>query len=191
MKICSKCHVEKEATKGNFYTESLVKDGLRADCKECNSKKCKKHHASIGSEYAAWKNMLYRCNNKESNAYHNYGERGIKVCKRWNDSYENFIEDVGYMPTKKHTIDRIDNDGNYEPNNVKWSTRREQLMNRRVLKNNKSGKTGVFWERRGGHWVVNIGAEGKNYYLGSYKKFDEAVEVRKNAELKHFGKHVD
>ncbi len=75
--------------------------------------------------------MKDRCNRKKAKFYKEYGGRGIKVCERWANSFENFLADVGEPPTDKHTIDRIDNDGNYERGNVQWATMAEQSKNRR------------------------------------------------------------
>lgn len=79
-------------------------------------------------EYTAWVGMRSRCNDKNNPRYHRYGARGIKVCGKW-DYFESFLADVGKRPTKHHSIDRIDNDGNYEPSNVRWATNKEQMRN--------------------------------------------------------------
>jgi hypothetical protein len=82
-------------------------------------------------EYEAWKGMIQRCYNLNYHGYKNWGGRGIKVCQRWRDSYEVFLSDVGRKPSKDHSLDRIDNEGDYEPGNVRWVTWDVQAQNRR------------------------------------------------------------
>jgi hypothetical protein len=88
-------------------------------------------------EYNTWAGMHSRCENPKEAGYKNYGGRGITVCERWR-SFENFYADVGDRPSPKHSIDRINNDGNYEPGNVRWATRTEQNRNRRPAKRKKT-----------------------------------------------------
>jgi len=82
-------------------------------------------------EYIAWLGMKARCNNPNCRGYKWYGARGIKVCDRWNKSFDAFLEDMGRAPSPDHSLDRTDNDGNYEPGNVRWATRDVQRLNQR------------------------------------------------------------
>lgn len=80
-------------------------------------------------EHNAWGNMLARCRVQKNRMFKYYGGRGIKVCDRWHE-FENFLADMGLRPSAKHSIDRINNDGNYEPGNCRWATREQQSFNR-------------------------------------------------------------
>src|SRR5688572_5961440 len=89
-----------------------------------------RHGVPRTPEYHSWVSMKTRCYNPNCNRYERYGGRGIVVCERWRTSFVNFLADLGLRPSPKHSLDRIDSNGNYEPGNVRWATDAEQQNNR-------------------------------------------------------------
>lgn len=115
-----------------------LRKGLTRSCgclrKETSKKVNLQHGMSHTSIHNVWMGMLGRCENPTNQAYKDYGGRGIKVCERWH-SFENFLEDVGLPPQTGLSLDRFpNNDGDYEPGNVRWATKKEQANNRRSSK---------------------------------------------------------
>jgi hypothetical protein len=110
---------------------------LRGGGKSCGCLQTKHGESGLQRtpEYSAWVGMKTRCTNPKCEFWKDYGERGIRVCKRWLNSFENFLADVGRRTSPLHSLDRFpDNNGDYEPSNVRWATGSEQQHNRRQFK---------------------------------------------------------
>jgi hypothetical protein len=127
--------------------------------------------------YNAWRNMMNRCNNKNNPTYKYYGERGITVCDRWIDA-KNFIEDMYPTYIEGLTIDRIDNNGGYSKNNCRWTTKKIQTRNTRVLhSHNSSGFRGVYFDKKINKFVARIKINSKNIWLGSFITASDAGNI--------------
>ena len=113
------------------------------------------HGMRQSSEYRAWNGMKQRCFNPNHKRYSDYGGRGITVCDRWLNSFENFFADMGTKPSPKHSLDRIDNDGDYSAENCRWATKAEQQNNQRnnkpLITIGKETYTIVQWENKMGY----------------------------------------
>lgn len=121
---------------GIRITNSAELRSLRAKSCGCLFKKNRgiiKHgETNKSKEYSSWAHMKRRCYNHNNKFYNSYGARGIIVCERWINSFQNFLIDMGRAPSINHTLDRINVNGNYEPTNCRWATTKEQARNKRT-----------------------------------------------------------
>lgn len=149
------------------------------------------HSMSKSREYSSWMSMRRRCYYEKAPNYHRYGGRGIKVCGKWLDSFESFYRDMGNRPVHS-SLDRVDNNGDYEPGNCKWSTAKEQSANKNIKSKTKikSGVVGVYYNKVMDKWYAGIGVKGKLIWLGKYDTVEEAAITRKEAEGKYYEKKI-
>ena len=118
---------------------SPIKDRFRrGQVRSCGCQRCDASRHTKHQLYGIWKGMKERCYSANSQAFHNYGGRGIRVCSRWLHSFESFCSDMGERPTPKHSIDRIDNNGDYEPSNCRWADLPTQINNSRIVRKVKA-----------------------------------------------------
>ncbi len=170
---CAYCKKEFEAVFNN------VKTGCT---KSCGCQKGGITHGLCNNKfYNTWKQMVGRCNNPKNKNYKDYGGRGIIVCEEWLD-VRNFIEwaEATHPNIEGLTLDRIDNDKGYSPENCTWSDKTTQAINQRIGKNNKSGYVGVIWHIRNKKWGANIRINKILKQIGSFKTIEEAVQARDN-----------
>lgn len=152
-----------------------------------NTKSCgcvnfsKKHGLGSNKFYQTWYGMLQRCTNLKSKDYKHYGARGITVCEEWLD-VATFISwaEATHSNIEGYTLDRIDNDKGYSPENCRWVDKTTQALNQRKMKNNKSGYVGVIWHIRNKKWCANIRINKILKQIGSFLTIEEAVQARDN-----------
>lgn len=137
------------------------------------------HRGKTRFMYDAWRHMLDRCNPKHAERYPRYAGRGIRVCQEWQDSFQAFVDHIGPRPTKRHSIDRIDNNGHYEPGNVRWATLRVQMQNtrtNRVVECRGKALCTAEWARRLGRSKTNV-----HYRLARMPVEEALVRLKKVA----------
>ena len=162
--------------------ETNIQSVRRGHTKSCGCQKCTgliTHGVTKHRLYHIWFGLVDRCTNPNHNRYKDYGGRGIIVCEEWLD-VKNFIEDMYPSYMEGFTLDRIDNDKGYSPDNCRWADATTQAINKRIKKTNTSGFVGINLELRCCKWVARVSIAGKENWIGSFKTIEEAVQARDN-----------
>lgn len=174
---------------GNFTIVSSrnLRSGGTKSCgcwrKEKIGQERKTHGMSKTTIYYIWSGIRKRCMDRKHPQYHRYGGRGINICLRWRYSFDNFLADMGERPSNRHSVERDDNDGDYEPNNCKWATAKEQANNRR--NNRKMLFEGELLSVAEIARRIGIGRDTLTYRLNHGYSLDDAATVgRMNAKDK-------
>ena len=169
---CQYCKKEFEAQ------TTRIKSG---NTKSCGCLRGDAHGLTSHKFYNTWKHMVDRCTNPNHKAYKDYGARGITVCEEWVD-VRNFITwaEETYPHIEGISLDRIDNDGGYSPENCTWSDKTTQCINQRTRKDNKSGYVGVGFNKSKGKWEAYISVNNARKHIGQFDSKEEAVQARDN-----------
>ena len=163
---------------GNLFVWDIrsMRVGVKDHC-GCQPSKRIKHGMVETKIYGKWSNAIQRCTNKKDKAYKNYGGRGISVCDEWLLDFEQFYNHVSsleYYNKDGYTLDRIDNDGNYEPGNVRWTTRTVQNLNKRK-RCGKNTYTGVYKQEDSNTYTARVHTNPKYTYIGAFTTEEDAV----------------
>ena len=153
--------------------------------REFISENSKTHGMSGTSTYKSWSKMKERCYLESYAEPEYYRDRGIVVCDRWINSFENFLEDMGERPDGM-TLDRIDVNKGYFKENCRWADPTIQAYNSRKRSDNTSGRTGVHANKKGG-WDAFITYYKETIKLANNVSFEEACKAREDAEIKYYG----
>lgn len=145
-----------------------------------------KHGMHGTPEYKAYYNMIKRCEYENDDRYADYGGRGIQVCPEWRESFQRYLADMGPRPTKRHSIDRIDVNGNYEPSNCRWAIKEIQEHNKRPRKDSPVGIRGVRYDEQSGKYIAQIYVNGKTQRIGTFSSRTDAEKERKEAEQRYW-----
>lgn len=166
---------------GSWF-DKLIQTAFTEDIDKCPSCTKRKEHGLDGTSlYHLWQNIKKRCYDTNNPAYARYGGRGIKMYSLWVNDFPVFLDYISTLQNFKGdglTLDRIDNDNGYYPNNLRWADKVVQASNRGVGRNNKSGYTGVIWNKKDRLWVVYLTHRSKRKYMGGYKTKEEAIASR-------------
>lgn len=163
-----------------------------------NTKSCGCYQREVSRTHGMCKHPLYRiyegmkqrCTNTNRGEYLEYGGRGIKICDRWLEAFENFRDDMSQDWKMGLELDRRDNDGHYSPENCRWATRKQNSFNRRGDKGSSSVYKGVSFSKKADKWVASITKDGKTKHLGVFPDEVSAATAYNTAAIEFFGEYA-
>lgn len=176
------CGEKREVSTNNLTSGKTKSCGCIT--RELTTKRNTKHGKRYTREHRAWCAMKNRCNNENATGYENYGGRGIKVCERWDKSFLDFFDDMGEMPSGDLTLERINPDCDYTPDNCKWATKYEQARNKRMFRNNKSGFKGVCYSEQTRSWIAYWNDDTGKQKRRSFSSNKYGMQTAKNLAVK-------
>jgi hypothetical protein len=182
------CGTEKNVRKRDLVSGTTKSCGCLSAELSGQRKTNLKHGMSNTSVYNIWATMKARCTNPNSESYSDYGGRGITVCDKWLESFENFYADMGDKPFEDASIERLDFNKGYSPENCVWADKTTQMFNRRKFKNTTSEYIGVHYDSgKNKPWRATLKKHGEVVYLASFYTEIEAAEAYDEACLKYYG----
>lgn len=185
-RVCTIKECGRPAYSGKWFCNAHLRDRTRP----VEDIRCI-HGKSSDPEYAVWGAMIQRCRNIKNRNYEYYGGRGIEVCDAWG-KFQNFYADMGPRPSKLYSLERDNVGGDYEPSNCRWATMREQMINRRMSRNNTSGYRGVCAGKRNGpnKWIATVTYDNRRIHIGTFDDVEVAAWYRDQYAIGIYGEEA-
>lgn len=180
-----------ECGNSSLVSSGYLRNGRITSCGCSGDGLLEMHGLSDDPLYTVWTLMKKRCYSINNINYDRYGGRGIKICASWLNSFTAFYTDVvtGYKSGLE--LDRIDNDGDYAPDNVRWVTHQQNSMNTASRKNTSSKYKGVYWNKGKDKWCTGIMKDGKKKHIGYFTSEDDAALAYNEAAKELFGEYAN
>lgn len=180
------CGNEKQVRRNHLTSSRVVSCGCYNLSLLIGGSRNHKHGMAGSAIYHSWSAMKARCYNPNESSYKNYGGRGITVCDRWLESFENFYEDMGERPDGM-TLERVNVDGNYCKENCVWASKTQQCFNRRKFKDKSSQYVGVNWDNWKEKWTATLKKNRETVFKKDFLTEEAAARAYDDACFEHYG----